>query len=342
MSRRGRPLAGVLIAFLVAGVLLPTAHANPYLAKPGETPVAIRVATCAVTGGFMHFYAAAAAGLFAKYGLGVEHVYMQGTHTVLAALAANEIQFLYCAADATIPGLAAGVEARLVGAPLVGIPYVLLARKDVERIDGLKGKTIGVTRPGDLDHRLMRTVLRRFNIESHVTLRPLGGSQPERYQAMLQDLVQAVPVTPPLDARGQRDGFNVIYRLNDLGLPFVYSSIHTNAKTLKDQPRAVQRFVAAIAEAVHFVEKNPDHARAATAKVLRLDDPRLLDSAYTAYAKDLVNRRLTVPIAAVSEAIELARESGIRVTRTPEELVDNRFADHLERSGFLRALWGDR
>ncbi len=43
----------------------------------------------------------------------------------LAALMADEIQFLYCAADATLPALAAGVDVKLVAAPLVKLPYVL-------------------------------------------------------------------------------------------------------------------------------------------------------------------------------------------------------------------------
>ena len=32
--------------------------ANPYLAKPGEAAQRIRVATCAISGGFMHLYTA--------------------------------------------------------------------------------------------------------------------------------------------------------------------------------------------------------------------------------------------------------------------------------------------
>jgi NitT/TauT family transport system substrate-binding protein len=334
-------LRGVILALLLGPTLLSPVQANPYLARPGEKPTAIRVGTCAVTGGFMHLYTALDVGLFDKYGLRVDHVYIQGTNNVLAALATNEINFLYCAADATLPGMAAGIDVRLVAAPLVGIPYVLLARKDIHRPQDLRGKAIGITRPGDLDHRLMRAVLKKFGLESDVTLRPLAGSQPERYRAMLQDLVQAVPITPPLDARGKRDGFNVIYHLNDLGLPFIYSSVHTNPRMLREQPELVQRFVAAIAETLAFVDKNADRAKIATAKVLKLDEPQLLDSAHATYARELVNRRMLVPLGAVAEAIEVARDQGTKVTRRAEELVDNRFAEHLERSGFLRELWGE-
>jgi hypothetical protein len=40
----------------------------------------------------------------------------------LAALMADEIQFLYCAAEATIPALTSGIDAKIVAAPLVKMP----------------------------------------------------------------------------------------------------------------------------------------------------------------------------------------------------------------------------
>ena len=41
-----------LVAFLVV-TLWGSAGANPYVAKPGERPVTLRIATCAVSGGFV-------------------------------------------------------------------------------------------------------------------------------------------------------------------------------------------------------------------------------------------------------------------------------------------------
>lgn len=335
-------LKAVSILILTLLLMFPRqAGANPYLAKPGEAPLPIRVSNCAVSGGFTHMYAAIDAHLFDKYGLRTELIYIQGSGPGLTALATNEIQFLYCAGDATIPGLASGVEAKLVGSPLVGMPYMLLARKDIKRVEDLKGKSIGYSRPGQVDHRLARAVLKKFNLsESEVALRPIGGSQPERYRAMQQDIVQAVPVPPPLDARGKKDGFQVIYNLNDLGLPFIYSSVHTNSIMLANQRETVQRFVAAMAEAIHFVEKNPERAKGSLSKVLKLTDQESLQSAYDAYAKALVNRRMLVPAHMVTEAVNVAREAGTNVKRKAPEVFDNSFAEQLDKSGFLRELWG--
>jgi NitT/TauT family transport system substrate-binding protein len=328
---------------LCAHISLPrAAHANPYLAKAGEAPPTVRVAACAITGGFIHLYAALDNGLFEKYGMKVEFVSIRGSGIALAALAADEIQFLYCAADATIPGMASGSDAKLIAAPLLGLPWVLLTRKDIKRPEELKGKSIAVTRPGDLTFRLARALLKKFSLtEIDVKILTVGGSgQVEPYNAMRSGFAEAALVTPPLDVRGRRDGFNLTYRLNDLGLPAVYSSLHTNAKTLRERPQIVQKWVAALAESLYFVEKNPDKGKAAVSKALKLNDADALQSAYDAYAKLLANRRLLVPESTVAAVVEVAREQGTNIRRKASEMIDNRFAEELDKSGFLKELWG--
>ena len=175
-NQRIRKISLVLL-LLFAGLQPSKVSANPYVAKSGESPVTVRVATCAISGGFIHLYSALDYGLFDKYGIKVEFVSIRGSGVSLAALAADEIQFLYCAADATIPGMAAGSDAKLIGAPLVGLPWVMLARKDIKRPEELKGKSIAVTRPGDLTFRLARALLKKFNLtEDDVKIRPVGGT----------------------------------------------------------------------------------------------------------------------------------------------------------------------
>jgi NitT/TauT family transport system substrate-binding protein len=333
-------LPALLILLYTIGTPV-AADANPFLPKPGDAQTTVQVATCAVSGGFVHLYTAMDNGLFEKYGIKVEHKFISGSAMNLAALSADEISFLYCAADGTIPGLASGVDGKLIASPLIGLPYVLLAHKEIKRVEELKGKSIGVSRAGDLDDRLMKTMLKKFNLSTaEVMVRPMGGSQPERYNAMMAGIIQAAPVTPPLDARGKKDGLNVIYNLKDLNLPFIYSSVHTNPKTMKERPKLVQRFVAAIAESLHFAEKNPDKAKASLSKVLKITDSEILQSAYDAYAVSLVNRSMLVPATALAEAVDMARETGTNVRKKPAELFDNSFAEQLAKSGFLKELWG--
>jgi ABC-type nitrate/sulfonate/bicarbonate transport system substrate-binding protein len=334
--------AWIKIFLLVAVSIAATrsqAIANPYLAKAGERLTNIRIATCAVSGGFAHLYTALENRLFNKYGFRMEHVFIRGSGPSVAALMADEIQFLYCAADATIPSLAAGVDVKLVAAPLIKLPYVLVTRKEIHRLEDLKGKSLGVARAGDLSDRLSRLLVKKFNILD-VTMRPIGGSQSERYQAMAANVVQGIVITPPLDVRAKNDGYNITYRLIDLDIPFIYSSLHASSRAIRERPEMVQRMVAAFAEAINFTDRNPAKAKAAIAKIMRVKDEEALTVSYNVYTKDIVDRHMIVPGAVVAESVELQRSLGTPIKRRAEDLYDNSFVHNLEKSGFMKELWG--
>jgi NitT/TauT family transport system substrate-binding protein len=338
-----RDVGVAAIVFLIVALSLNSgiAFANPYLAKPGEPTVRVRIGACAVTGGFIHLYSALDNRLFEKYGINAESIVVRGGGVALAALASDEINFLYCNADANIVRIGTGADGKLLASLLIGLPYVVLARKDIKRAADLKGKSIGVTRPGDFPYRLAKEFLKKHHLsEKDVTLATVGGTPTERYAALQQDVFQATLIQPPLDARGKKDGFNVIYNLNDLGLPFIYSSLFTNSKTFKERPAVVQRVVAVLAESVYFVEKNPEQAMASVGKTLRIKDADTLRSAYDAYAKNLINRRMIVPAKLVAETLELARQDGTVIRKKAGEIYDNVFVENLEKSGFMRELWG--
>jgi len=63
-------------------------------------------------------------------------------------------------------------------------------------------------------------------------------------------------------------------------------------------------------ETIHFAEKNADKAKDSVSKFLGLKDSESAQSAYDAYAKRLVNRRLLVPAGRVAKAVEAASQSG--------------------------------
>jgi hypothetical protein len=47
------------------------------------------------------------------------------------------------------------------------------------------------------------------------------------------------------------------------------------------------------------------------------------------------------PGKAVAETVELARDMGSPVRKKPEEIYDNSFVNNLEKSGFLKEIWGN-
>ena len=50
---------------------------------------------------------------------------------------------------------------------------------------------------------------------------------------------------------------------------------------------------------------------------------------------------MIVPAAAVAESVDLHRSLGTPIKRKAEEIYDNTFVSNLEKSGFLKELWGN-
>jgi ABC-type nitrate/sulfonate/bicarbonate transport system substrate-binding protein len=75
-----RLLRELAILLALYGSATPTtANANPFLAKAGEASTTVQVATCAVSGGFIHLYTAMDNGLFDKYGIKIDHRFISGS-----------------------------------------------------------------------------------------------------------------------------------------------------------------------------------------------------------------------------------------------------------------------
>ena len=79
-----------ILPFLLC-IVSASALANPYLTKPGERLLSMRISTCAVSGGFIHLYTALDNGLFDKYGMKFENIFIRGSGPNLAALAGDEV-----------------------------------------------------------------------------------------------------------------------------------------------------------------------------------------------------------------------------------------------------------
>jgi len=73
---------------------------------------------------------------------------------------------------------------------------------------------------------------------------------------------------------------------------------------------------------------------------MRIRDEEALQVAYNVYTRDIVDRHMIIPAAAVAESVGLQRSLGTPVKRKPDDLFDNSFVYNLEKSGFLKELWG--
>jgi hypothetical protein len=75
--------------------------------------------------------------------------------------------------------MATGRDATLIASPLVGLPYLIIARTEIRTVQDLKGKTMGVCTIAGLSYQLLKAFVKKFSLED-MQIRFLGGSQSSR------------------------------------------------------------------------------------------------------------------------------------------------------------------
>jgi hypothetical protein len=77
-------------------------------------------------------------------------------------------------------------------------------------------------------------------------------------------------------------------------------------------------------------------------KYLRVDDRKLLEASYNVEIKALEPRLAMKPEGFQSTLDEIAPYEPRAKTIKPQEMIDTRFIDEMEKSGFFDKLWGGK
>ena len=100
------------------------------------------------TAGFnMPFLVAYEAGLYKKYGLRDEMIFIPGAATTMQALLAGEIEFVNSSGSPAINSILQGADVSIIASSYDSMPYSLIVGKDIRAPENLKGKTMGSGAP---------------------------------------------------------------------------------------------------------------------------------------------------------------------------------------------------
>ena len=116
------------------------------------------------------------AKIFDKYGIQADVVFISSGPGVVQALLGGDLQGASAASNAAI-------AAMMNGAPIIGFgaaankPYHrVFVQPEINRVEELRGKSMGVTRFGSITDNLTRLFLRKYGLENSVTVRQMGGT----------------------------------------------------------------------------------------------------------------------------------------------------------------------
>src|SRR4029077_4392273 len=106
------------------------------------------------------------AGLFKKYGLNTELIFLSGASAGLQAMLANEIQFANTSGSAPINATLQGTDAVIVATSYDLIPYGFVVNKDIHTPADLKGKIVAISRLGGVTELAVRVTLEKLGLNA--------------------------------------------------------------------------------------------------------------------------------------------------------------------------------
>lgn len=281
------------------------------------------------------------AGLFKKYNLDFDLVFIASSPSVTAAMLSGE-------AEVSLGGGEGPIRAYVQGANdfvfIAGFKNVLthsiVGRAEIKRPADLKGKKVGINRIGSNPHYFAVQALRRAGIDpSEVNLIQSGGS-PETLAALLSGNLDAASLNPPADAQAIARGLHYVIYGPELKLPYAATVFFTRRSLIAKRPQVLGQFLRAMAEAGKIVHTDKEFVYKVLGKYLRLTDRKVLDAAYNGEVKVLENNLELNNDGLQSILDEVARVDPRAKKIKAEDLVDRRFLDEMKSSGFFDKLWG--
>lgn len=284
------------------------------------------------------------AGLFPKYNLDFHLVYIASSGMVTAAMLGGD-------ADISLTGGVGNVRAYVQGATdlvfIGGVKNVMtqsiVAGGVIKRPEDLKGKKIGVSRIGSNTHYFTIQALRRFGIEPSrdFTFIQTGGD-PETFAALVGGGIDAATITAPTDAKAIALGYRYIVYGPDLRIPYSATAFVARRSVMAKREQVVGQFMRVMAEAAKILHTDKEFTYKVLGKQLRVADRKVLDSAYNAEIKAL-EPRLVIKGEALQAILEEVAQVDPRAKKVkPEDLVDRRYLDEMEKSGFFDKLWAGK
>jgi len=283
------------------------------------------------------------AGLFKKYDLEVPLVFVTpGAPAVAAILTGDSEVAVIGAASITRPFVQGNKDPAFIGGIKSMLTHSIIAKPDIKRPEQLKGKRIGVSRIGSNPHYFAVQALRQFGIDSREVSYIQAGGAPETLATLVAQGIDAAVLTVPTDAQALKLGYHYVIYGPDLKIAYAATTFNARRSILAKRGPVIARFMRAMAEAAKIMHTDKEYVYKVLGKYLRIDDRNLLEASYNVEIKAL-EPRLAMKLEGIQSTLdEIAPTDPRAKTVKPQEMIDTRYLDEMEKSGFFEQLWGGK
>jgi NitT/TauT family transport system substrate-binding protein len=226
-------------------------------------------------------------GLFEKYGLDGNLIYIASGVTSVNALLGGSVDIIAASGSSAVGAAARGAPIAII-ASLGHISYKLIAHPSIKTVQELRGKIIGSSRIGAGSDFALQRLMPKLGLipGKDVQLLATGVSESDRRMLMMiQGKIDATLGTEDnllqLGNRGMK--FNVLADLYDAGVYTTGSDIATSRQLIKQRPRQLKAFIMAVTEGTWVGRNNKDLTMRIYRKYMKIEDTKLLESMHKNY-----------------------------------------------------------
>ena len=286
-------------------------------------------------------YVTKEAGFFREEGIQVEVVRTAGNVAPMT-LVSGDVEFSIMSAFLLLP---AAVQHRdlvmLAGFTRYASMY-LVARPEISNGNDLRGKIVGLQRPGDAYEKNARVALRHLGLDPDRDVKFLYvGSNEVMWTALDSHRISATMLTPPSTLFARKAGMNFLVNLSELKVEYQGSSLTARRSFIKENPNLTLRAVRAVVRGIHFFKTRKQETFRILAKFFGTNDREALEESWN-YASDVPTKPYaseSAVQAVISHLVEVNPRFG---QHKPAEFIDSGPLTELDRSGFINTLYGSK
>jgi len=286
------------------------------------------------------YWVAKEAGIFKKYGLDLDLIFINGSTRGIQSLIAGDLDFTGAVGTSAINGKLAGGDIFIIDSLVNTLPYYVVGKPDIKSPEDLKGRSAATHIPGTSADFALRLALRRFGIDYKSIKAVTVGGTSARIAAVMTGQLDFTIVTEPGKIRGEKAGLKTILDMGKLNIPFQFTCTVTTGRMIREHPDKVLRMAKAMAESVYYYKTHREEVIRIMGKYTRGQKRSVLEGAYKAY-DELYVEDTHPTLEGLQNSLEVQAEFDPKaVGAKAEDFVDLRFVEELKKTGFVDKLYG--
>ena len=304
----------------------------------GQEPPIILAGHGTLSASILPLWVGADAKLFDKHGLQVRPIYLPRA-AGRPALLSGDIQIYFSAGPPLVQMRLSGGDVAITSCVVHKLTSKIMAVPAIQKIADLRGKVLAVANPGSASDFAAKLFLARQGMKPGQDVSIIySGSTSAAFAALVNGRVQAIFATSPNDLQAAQAGFKPLLELGDLNIPYAGNCTAAMRPYIAKQPARMRGFVAGVAEAVAYIRRQPNEAKAILQKYIRVSDPAILRHAYDSDTRYMEPAPYPT-VAGTKTILDQLGVSGRPAEIFVAEFIDDRFMKQLSDEGFVKRLY---